>query len=129
VLLLLLSGCPWRSYGQILAIHLDVLCSLTTKLVDTANAGHRPTPNDVTELLYPLRRARQFAHQFEGYSERPSYGVFVASLDLYEKLVGEVDEARADDGRWQALRPQLSADAGAFLDQARMTREALAREE
>jgi len=125
----LVSGCPWRSYEQILTIHLDVLSSMTKKLLDTADAGRRPGPSDVTELLYPLRRARQFAHQYRSYSERQSYREFVTSLDSYEKLVREVDEARADDRRWQALRAKLTAPAQAFLDQARRTREALQREE
>lgn len=123
------SGCLWRSYEQILSVHLDVLCSMTTKLLETAEAGQRPSPSDVTELLYPLRRARQFAHQYRSYSDRKSYRAFVTSLDLYEKLVDEVDEARADDRRWQALRPELKVPAQAFLDQARRAREALQREQ
>jgi len=123
-----LSGCPWRSYEQILAVHLQVLSSMTTKLLETADAGGRPSPSDVTEVLYPLRRARQFARQFESYSDRPSYREFVRSLDFYEKLVNEVDAARADEQRWQARRAQLAAPGEAFLDQARRTREALERE-
>lgn len=125
----LLCACPWRSYGQILTIHLEVLCSMTNKLLQTAEAGRRPSPSDVTELLYPLRRARQFAHQYRGYSERRSYREFVASLDLYEKLVDEVDEARADQKRWQALRAKLGVPAQAFLAQAARTRKVLQEEE
>jgi hypothetical protein len=121
-------GCPWRSYEQILTVHLDVLSSMTTKLVETTEVGGRPGPSDLAELLYPLRRARQFAYQYRSYSERPSHRAFVASLDFYEKLLGEVDAARADDRRWQAFRGKLTGRAEAFLDQVRRTREALERE-
>jgi hypothetical protein len=125
----LFCGCPWRSYEQILSVHLEVLSSMATKLLNSSDAGRRPGPSDVAELLYPLRRARQFAHQYRSYSERPSYREFVTSLDFYEKLTDEVDAARADDRRWKAVRAQLKAPVGAFLDQARRAREALEREE
>jgi hypothetical protein len=124
-----LSGCLWHSYERVLTVHLDVLSSMATKLLDTAAAGKRPSPNQVTELLYPLHRARQFAQQYGSYSGRASYREFVTSLDFYEKLVDEVDAARADDQRWQTRRATLTAPAEAFLDQARRTREALKREE
>jgi hypothetical protein len=123
-----LSGCSWRSYERVLTVHLEVLSSMATKLLDTAAAGQRPSPNEITELLYPLHRARQFVQQYASYSERASYREFVTSLDFYEKLVDEVDAARADDQRWQARRAKLKAPAEAFLDQARRTREALNRE-
>ena len=86
------------------------------------------SPSDVAELLYPLRRARQFAYQYRSYEQRPSHREFVESLDFYEKLVDEVDAARADEQRWHRFRAKLTARAEAFLDQVRITREALERE-
>ena len=56
------AACLWRSYEHIMGIHLEVLADLTEKLVTKAEAGVRPRPNDITELSYPLHRARQFAH-------------------------------------------------------------------
>jgi hypothetical protein len=123
-----LCGCLWRSYEQIMTVHLEVLSSMTTKLLETARAGGRPSPNDLAELVYPLRRARQFAYQYESYAERPSHGAFVASLDAYEKLIDEVDAARADEQRWNAVQDELEGRAQAFLDRVRRAREALERE-
>ena len=41
----------------------DVLSAVAEKAVDNAGAGQRPASNAVTELTYPLQRARQFAYQ------------------------------------------------------------------
>jgi len=124
----LLSGCPWRSYEQILDVHLDVLSSMATKLVDTIESGGRPAPTDVTELQYPLRKARQFADQYRDYADRPSYKELEASLDAYEELVQEVDTARVDERRWDGLRADLVSRANAVRDRLATVRLALERE-
>ena len=122
LLCLLLSACLWRSYDDILAVHVDVLLGMADKIVAKSEAGRRPTPNDLTELLYPLQRARQFAGQFRAQSGRGSYRAFGELLDRYEELVKKIDAARADDARWAALRtelPQYLEDVGRRGDEVR----------
>ena len=110
-----------------MTVHLDVLMAMAEKIVATAEAGRRPTSNDVTELTYPLQRGRQFTHQFEGYRERQSYGQFQALLEQYDAFVQAIDTARADPQRWEALRASLPAKAAALRADAAQVRSALAR--
>ena len=85
-------------------VHLDVLCGMADKAAVQCRHGQRPTSNDVTELTYPLQRARQFAYQYRSYAERESYRRFVAALDRYQALVEAIDAARGDEARWAAER-------------------------
>ncbi len=126
--LLLLSACLWRSYEQIMTVHLDVLTSMVDKVVDTAESGRRPTSNDVTELTYPLQRARQFAGQYERYKDRRSFQAFGALLERYARFVDAIDTARGDAGRWAALAPGLPAEGTALREVRRSVDAALAEE-
>jgi len=128
LLLLLGSACLWRGYGEILRVHLDVLSSMADKAVYNAQAGARPTSNDVTELTYPLQRARQFAYQYRGYDARESYRLFVVALDRYQALADAIDVARGDPARWDAERAQVGAQYQVWREAADRVREALARE-
>lgn len=112
--LLMVSGCLWSSYAQILRVHVEVLTGMAGKALARAEAGRRPTPNDLTELLYPLERARQFAHQYRKQAERPSYQAFLELLDGYEALVNEIDIARVSQEDWVALRQRLPAQGLAW---------------
>jgi hypothetical protein len=105
--LALLAACLWRGYGDILRVHLDVLSGLADKAASKAAAGHRPSSNDVTELAYPLQRARQFLDQYRGEAERGSYQRFAAALERYQAFVEAIDAARGDPERWRAARDQL----------------------
>ena len=127
-LLLFAPACLWRSYTDVLRVHLDVLSSLAEKAAVNAEAGRRPTSNDVTELTYPLQRARQFAHQYRGYGERESYRLFVAALDRYQALVDTIDGARGSEPRWAAERPRVEAEYDAWRAAAEPVRAALERE-
>jgi hypothetical protein len=126
LLLLLLPACLWRSYAEVMRVHLEVLSQLAAKAADNARAGHRPTSNDVTELTYPLQRARQFTHQYRSYAERDSYRLFVAALDRYQALVEAIDRARGDEARWTAEQPQIATLYEAWRAAERRVREALA---
>ncbi len=96
LLLLLVSACLWRSYEDILAIHLDVLTQTASKLGDIAASGHAPTAEGMAEYAYPAKRARQFLQQFSKHSGRSSYAGLKAFLDGYEQMVSEVDAGRLD---------------------------------
>ncbi len=126
--LLLLHGCLWRSYEHIMEVHLQVLASMATKVVATAEGGRRPTSNDVTELIYPLQRARQFAHQYRGSAGRESYRRFVALLDRYQQFAETIDAARGDEQRWATVATQLAGQRQALLDAAEQVRAALVAE-
>jgi hypothetical protein len=128
LLLLLSPGCLWRSYGDVLRVHLDVLGGMADKAVYNAQTGQRPTSNEVTELTYPLQRARQFAYQYRSYGDRESYRLLVAALDRYQVLAEAIDAARGDAQRWEAERAQIGAQYQAWRDAADQVRAALARE-
>lgn len=128
VLLALVPACLWRSYGDVMRVHLDVLESLADKAAGNVAAGQRPTSNDVTELTYPLQRARQFVYQYRSDAERASYRRFIEALDRYQVLVDAIDGARGDEARWVAERSALPAQAAAWRAAAEQTRAALIAE-
>jgi len=131
VLVLVLLGspaCPWRGYADVMRIHLEVLSGVAAKAAYNAAAGRRPASNEVTELLYPLQRARQFAHQYRAYEARASYARFVAALDRYEAFGGAIDAARGDAARWAAERSTVAARYDAWREAADQARAALERE-
>ena len=128
VLLLLSPACLWHSYAEVLRVHLEVLGGMAEKALYNAQAGERPTSNAVTELTYPLQRARQFAYQYRSYGERESYRRFVSALDRYQALADAIDAARGDAARWDVERSQIGVQYQAWRDAADQARAALARE-
>lgn len=128
LLLLLAPACLWRSYAGVMRVHLDVLSAMADKAAYNAQTGQRPTSNDVTELTYPLQRARQFAYQYRNYADRESYRAFGAALDRYQALVDAIDAARGDAGRWEAERTLLASQNAAWRAAAEEVRAALTRE-
>ncbi|MGH7291837.1 MAG: hypothetical protein ACREJT_11545 [Myxococcota bacterium] len=106
-------------------VHLDVLEGMADKAAGNAAAGRRPASNDVTELQYPLQRARQFAHQYRADEGRESYRLFVAALDRYQALVEAIDAARGDVQRWSAAQPTLPPLYEAWQQAAGQVRGAL----
>ncbi len=128
VLLLLAPACLWRSYGDVMRVHLEVLESLADKAAGNVAAGQRPTSNDVTELTYPLQRARQFAYQYRDDANRESYRRFIEALDRYQAMVDAIDAARGDDTRWRIERDALPAQSAAWRAAAEQTHAALAAE-
>ncbi|MFQ5668066.1 MAG: hypothetical protein ACE5I7_16755 [Candidatus Binatia bacterium] len=103
------TGCLWRSYGTIMAVHLDVLTQMAAKLCAVVEAGRGPAAEDMAEYFYPAKRGRQFLRQFSCDRGRESYREFTVFLDRYEALVREVDAARAEGRNLQAALPRLTA--------------------
>jgi hypothetical protein len=124
---LALTCVPWRSYAEP-PLHLAVLSCLAEKVAYNTREGQRPASSDVTELTYPLQRARQFAYQYRSYAERESYRRFTAALDRYQALTEAVDAARGDEARWAAERPRLADQYEAWRAAAEAARAALAHE-
>ena len=126
--LILVTACLFRSYADIMRIHLDVLGALADKAAYNARSGQRPEANEVTELVYPLQRAREFAYEYRSYAERESYRRFIDALDRYQAFVGEIDAARGDAARWAAQQSEIVAQYDAWRAAAEQARAALARE-
>jgi hypothetical protein len=126
--LLAVSACLWRSYEEIMRVHLEVLSGMARKAEARAETDRRPAPNDVTELLYPLERARQFLRQNQKRAGRPSYRAFEELLARYADFVAEVDSARVDEERWREFRARVAGDVRALEDRAAAVRAALQKE-
>ncbi len=107
--LLCVTGCLWRSYGDILSVHLSVLTEMAAKLCAVVQAGKGPTAQGMAEYVYPLQRGREFLRQFDGYRNRQSYREFIRFLDRYEEMIHRLDAARAE-GRLATELPQLLAE-------------------
>ena len=122
LILLCLAGCLWRSYANILSVHVDVLTQTAAKLVAVVQANRMPAAEDMAEYTYPSKRAREFLHQFRGDSQRRSYQQLGELLDRYDAMVHEVDAARAQGqvpgaARLTAQREALQALAEAIRAQ------------
>lgn len=96
-------------YDNVVDVHIDVLAAMADKASAFALIDRRPSPNDMTELMYPLGRARQFLDRYQGESDRPSYAAFADLVDAYAKLVAEIDAERGSDAAWRRFRPTLDA--------------------
>lgn len=127
ILTALIAGCLWRGYDRVLTIHLDVLSGMADKMVAIADAGRRPSSNDITEMLYPLERGRLFLRQFASRQDEESYRQFARLLDHYAALAAAIDDARTDDARWARLRQRLPQDASDLRDRFAAIRAALER--
>lgn len=113
-------------YEKVLRVHLDVLPAMAHKMAANAEVGRRPAPNDLTELLYPLSRARQFVSEYRQHAGRPSYDSFVELVDAYERFVTAADAARATPEAWEAFRPLAAELLVPVDDAAARSRRALA---
>jgi hypothetical protein len=97
VVLGLLSGCFWHSYGRQAATHTDVLVGIARKGVDLATVG-RLTAETMPELTYPLERAEAFAQAAAARATPPppSLTAFETLVARYRELVDAIDRARRD---------------------------------
>lgn len=116
-------------YERVMEVHLEVLGGMAQKIGAIAAAGRRPTPNDLTELIYPLERARQFVDGYESYRDRGSYASFVELIATYEEFVDEIDSARSQPDRWDGFLPKVPAEVARIEAGVEQVRQALAREE
>jgi hypothetical protein len=129
VTLLGFAGCPWRGYGAILAVHLDVLTQTANKLVAVAESGRGISAQGMAEYVYPAQRGREFLRQFRSYQTRDSYQQFAKLLDEYEALVHETDTTRAEGKPWREALPGLARRRDAVLALATATRDDLHRDD
>ncbi len=111
LLLLAATGCLWRGYAAIMAVHLDVLTQMAAKLSAVVETKRGVTTEGMAEYTYPAKRAREFLQQFDSYRARRSYQQFSTLLDRYEALVRAVDAARA-----QGQQSSAAAHAAAERD-------------
>ncbi len=99
--LLVLSGCYWSRYPELMETHLVLLDQFSEKLDSVArNEGGVPM-QDWAEFVYPLERAQDFARiAAQRYPDRLSLREFRVVLKRYGALVD-------DPGLF--LRPDASA--------------------
>jgi hypothetical protein len=89
-------GCRWRSYPEILNVHLDVLTQTAAKLIAVAQSPRGLQTEGMGEYTYPSRRARAFLADYQSYRDRPSHRQLTAFLDRYDSLVERIDAARVN---------------------------------
>jgi hypothetical protein len=119
----------WKGYGEVLSIHLDVLSGMVDKIAWQVDLGRRPSPNDLTELIYPLRRAREFEEQYEDRAESESYQRFRAFVARYERLIERIDRTRGKASEWVRGQDLLLRHVAKLRLLEEGVRAALAREE
>jgi hypothetical protein len=129
LLLALLAGCFWRSYGRVATTHVEVLTAMARKGADLVAAG-RLTAETLPELTYPFERAQAFAHRAAEKSDGrrpPSLEAFGRLLERYREFLDALDRTRREatgDAARAALAPRLAALEAAAED----VRRALAAE-
>ena len=129
LLLVLLAGCFWRSYGPRMATHADVLVGIARKGADLVGNG-RLTAESMPELTYPLERAAAFADGAgarSGESPPRSLVAFRNLIARYRDFVDALDAARRDHAA-EAARAALVAPLAAVEGAAAEVRRALADE-
>lgn len=113
-------------YEKVAGVHVDVLSGLAQKMGGIADSGRRPSPNDLTEMLYPLTRARHFLDEYRDESGRESYHAFSDLVARYEHFVTAVDAARGTAESWEAFRPRAGDMLRSVDTAVERTRAALA---
>jgi hypothetical protein len=113
-ILLVITGCFWRTYGPLAATHAEVLTEMARKGADLVANG-RLTAESMPELTYPLERAQAFARAAasHGAGTAPaSLAAFEVLLARYQAFVDALDRVRrertGEDAR-RALAEPLGA--------------------
>jgi len=115
--LALVTGCFWRSYGHLMAAHVDVLVGEAHKGVDLV-VGGRLAAESMPELTYPLERAEAFARDAATRAPHDlgSLAAFQTLIAHYRALIDLLDQVRRQH-RGEAARAALTASLAA-VDQA-----------
>src|SRR4029077_16223682 len=109
LVLALVSGCFWRSYGALASAHVDLLTAMARKHADLVASG-RLTAESMPELTYPLERAQAFAREARarsGASPPPSLDALDALVARYREFVDALDRVRRES-RGDAARAGLA---------------------
>lgn len=114
--LLVLAGCYWSRYPELMETHLVLLDEFSAKLVYLAkNDGGVPMA-DWNEFVYPLERAQDFARiAAQRFPDRTSLAEFRVALERYAVLVddptifGRPGVADRLEGRRSALEKAIAA--------------------
>jgi hypothetical protein len=129
--LLLVSGCFWRTYGRQAEAHADLLVAMAHKGVDLVASG-RLTAESLPELTYPLERAEAFAHTARTRSRDPrprSLDALDALVARYREFVDAVDRTRreqtGDAARAALAEPLARVEAAAAAVRAALRAERL----
>ena len=107
LVVLVLAGCFWRTYGRLAATHVEVLTAMARKGADLVASG-RLTAESMPELTYPLERAQAFARTARERSGEAPPASLAAFAELLERLsdakinVTAID-AVSMDGRYGAI--------------------------
>lgn len=118
LVLCVLAGCLWRSYGRVAATHAEVLVALARKGVDLV-VGGRFTAETMPELTYPLERAQAFVRTAQARSDDappPSLAALETLVARYRDLLDTLDRVRRD-ATGEPARREL-AEALAAVEQA-----------
>ncbi|MDG2307418.1 MAG: hypothetical protein P8R42_22755 [Candidatus Binatia bacterium] len=114
--LLVLAGCYWSRYPELMETHLVLLDEFSGKLVYLAkNDGGVPMA-DWNEFVYPLERAQDFARiAAQRFPDRTSLAEFRVALERYAVLVddptmfGRAGVVEELEGRRSALEKAIAA--------------------
>lgn len=124
---LLLAGCFWRRYPQLVVLHADLLAEMAAKGRDVLVTG-RFGPETMPELMYPLERAEAFAADAKGRAgDTPprSLTLFTTLVGNYRQFVQTLDDLRRKPPeQLTAERPTLDATVTALSRQADVVRAA-----
>lgn len=98
LLVIVATGCFWRSYAPRMTTHADLLVSMARKGVDLVGAN-RLTAETMPELTYPLERAQAFAKDARarsGDTPPPSLLAFERLVARYRAFVDALDRDRRE---------------------------------
>jgi hypothetical protein len=129
LVLVLVLGCFWRSYGRLAATHVEVLENIARKGADLL-AGGRMTAETMPELTYPYERAQAFARTAAARSDGAppaSLAAFERLLAAYRGFLDTLDRVRRElDG--DAARAALAGPLAAVEAAGEEVRQALRAE-
>jgi len=90
VFLMMLGGCYWSRYPELMETHLVLLDEFSAKLDHVARSEGRVPIESLPEFVYPLERAQDFARiAAQRYPDRASLRQFREALDRYGVLVDD----------------------------------------
>jgi hypothetical protein len=117
LLVALLAGCFWRSYGPQAAAHADVLVAIARKGADLVANG-RLTAESMPELTYPLERAVAFLQKARGRAGTAppeSLAALATLTERYRDFVDVLDRVRRErepeEARAALAAPLMAVEA------------------